>query len=129
MAEARSNGPRWSNKRLSNSGGAPLLLRNAVGAKNNWLGVRLIGKTCNIDAVGARVTWRFGAQQRSQMKTGGGSFLSSHDPRMVLGIGAAPKIEWVEVHWPLPSGRVERFADPPMRTYITLQEGMGKNQK
>ena len=70
---------------ISNSGGAPLLLRNLVGGKNNWLGVRLIGKHGNIDAVGARVTWAFGGQQRTQMKTGGGSFLSSHGPSHGVG--------------------------------------------
>jgi hypothetical protein len=30
----------------------------------------------------------------------GGSYLSSHDPRMVLGIGKRTKIDWLEVEWP-----------------------------
>ena len=31
----------------------PILLRNTAGRQNHWLGVRLIGRKSNIDAVGA----------------------------------------------------------------------------
>jgi enediyne biosynthesis protein E4 len=111
---------------ISNNNEAPLLLRNNVGKLNNWLGVNLIGRKCNIDAVGARVSYQAADLKRSRMKVGGGSFLSSHDPRMVLGVGQRPKIDWVEVKWPLPSGAVERFTDLPLNRYITLVEGTGK---
>jgi hypothetical protein len=60
------------------------------------------------------------------MKVGGGSFLSSHDPRMVLGIGRRPKIDWLEVRWPKPSTAVERFTELPLDRYITIIEGSGK---
>ena len=60
------------------------------------------------------------------MKVGGGSFLSSHDPRLVLGIGKRTKVDWVEVKWPLPSGVVERFENLPVDRYVTLVEGNGK---
>ena len=60
------------------------------------------------------------------MKVGGGSFLSSHDPRMVLGIGRRTKVDSLEVKWPLPSGAVERFTDLPLNRYITIVEGTGK---
>lgn len=108
------------------NGEPPLLLRNLVGGKNNWLGIKLTGRTCNIDAVGARITWSFSGITRSRVKTGGGSFLSSHDPRVILGVGRARKIDWVEVKWPLPSGKVERFADVPLNRYITITEGKGQ---
>jgi hypothetical protein len=63
--------------------------------------------------------------KRSIFKTGGGSYLASHDPRVVLGIGARPKIDWVEIKWPLPSGRVERFTDLTTGQYTTVLEGRG----
>jgi hypothetical protein len=110
---------------INNNGHAPLLLHNEVGARNNWLGLRLIGTTANIDAVGARVTWGFGGITRSQLKVTGGSYLSSHDPRMVLGIGQAKKLDFVEIRWPLPSKRVDRFTTLPINRYITIQEGKG----
>jgi hypothetical protein len=110
---------------INNNGAAPLLLHNEVGARNNWLGVRLIGTTANIDAVGARATWGFGGTTRSQLKVGGGSYLSAHDPRMVLGIGQAKKLDFLEIRWPLPSKRVDRFTSLPINRYITIQEGKG----
>jgi hypothetical protein len=63
------------------------------------------------------------------MKVGGGSFLSSHDPRLVLGIGNRPKVDWVEVKWPGPSRLVERFTDLPTDKYVRLVEGTGKRQE
>jgi hypothetical protein len=60
------------------------------------------------------------------MRVGGASFLSSHDPRMVLGIGARKKMDWVEVRWPQPSGLVERFEELPIDRYVELVEGSGK---
>src|SRR5262249_48636762 len=68
--------------------GAPVLLKNTAAAGNHWLGVKLIGKKCNIDAIGAKLSWTAGAMKRGCLKTGGGSFLSSHDPRVVMGIGS-----------------------------------------
>jgi hypothetical protein len=105
--------------------GAPVLLQNRVGAKNHWLGIKLVGTKSNADAVGARVTYQAGDLKRSRMKVGGGSFLSSHDPRMVLGIGQRTKIDWLEVRWPLPGGS-ERFSNLPVDRYITIVEGTGK---
>jgi hypothetical protein len=107
---------------ISVNDGAPLLLRNNVGALNNWLGLRLVGKKANPDAVGARVTWQAGDLKQSRMKVGGGSYLSSHDPRLVLGMGKQTKIEWLEIKWPLPSGRVQRFTDLPINRYVTIVE-------
>lgn len=108
---------------ISVNDGAPLLLRNNAGGQNNWLGVKLIGKKSNPDAVGARVTYQAGDLKRSRMKVGGGSYLSSHDPRMVLGIGKREKMDWLEVKWPLPGGATQRFTGLPNNRYITIVEG------
>jgi hypothetical protein len=111
---------------LSVNNGAPVLLQNNVGAQNHWLGLKLIGRKSNIDAVGARVTYQAQDLKRTRMKVGGGSYLSDHDPRLVLGIGKRPKINWLEIKWPLPSGATERFTDLPIDRYITIVEGEGK---
>ena len=105
---------------------APVLLRNEIGKLSHWLGVRLVGKKCNADAVGARIAYQSGDLKRSRFKVGGGSFLSSHDPRVVLGIGSRAKLDWVEITWPQPSGAVERFTNLPIDRYVTLVEGSGK---
>jgi len=110
---------------ISMNDAPPLLLHNNVGSQNHWLGISLVGKKCNIDAVGACITYRAGDLTRSHMKTGGGSYLSYHDPRIVLGIGARTRIDWLEIKWPLPSGLLQRFTDLPIDRYITITEGQG----
>jgi hypothetical protein len=109
---------------ISVNGGAPLLLRNNAGKQNHWLGLTLVGTKSNRDAVGARVTYQAGDLKRSRMKTGGGSFLSSHDPRLVLGLGQRTKVDFVEVKWP--SGAVQRLTDLPVDRYVTVVEGQEK---
>jgi enediyne biosynthesis protein E4 len=97
-----------------------------AGKVNHWLGLTLVGTKSNRDAVGARVTYHAGDLKRGRMKTGGGSFLSSHDPRLVLGLGQKTKLDLLEVKWPKPSNLVERFTDLPVDRYITIVEGQGK---
>jgi len=111
---------------ISQNNGAPILLRNLAGRDNHWLGVRLVGTKSNIDAVGAKITYQAGDLLRHKFKVGGGSYLSSHDPRMVLGLGKRTKIDWLEVEWPQPSGKKERVSDLPIDRYVTIAEGEGK---
>jgi hypothetical protein len=105
------------------NGGAPLLLRNRSGEGNHWLGLKLQGVQCNRDAVGALVRWSVEGRTSSRLKNAGGSFLSSHDPRIVIGIGKAVRIDWLEIRWPQPSGRVQRFESLPIDRYVTIAEG------
>jgi hypothetical protein len=104
------------------NGGAPVLLKNRAARANHWLGLKLRGVKCNRDAVGARIRWSAGGVVRSKLKNAGGSYLSSHDPREILGAGAAAKIDWVEVTWPKPSGKVQRIDSPPVDRYIEVVE-------
>ncbi|MCW5966908.1 MAG: CRTAC1 family protein [Blastocatellales bacterium] len=106
---------------IINNGEAPLLLRNEGGNRGRWTGLHLIGKASNPAAVGAIITWEAGGVKRSRYKTGGGSYLSSHDPREILGIGAATKIDRIEIKWP--SGKVDRLVNPPLGKYIRVVEG------
>ena len=105
--------------------GAPLLLRNNVGKLNHWLGVLLKGTVANPDAVGATVSWQAGDLKRRVYKVAGGGYLSCHDPRVVLGIGPRTKVDSIEVKWPPPSTRVDRFTNLPIDRYITIVEGKG----
>ena len=104
---------------------APILLRNTAASGNHWLGVHLVGKKSNRDAMGALVKWQAGDLRRHTFKVGGGSYLSSHDPRLVLGIGSHAKINWLEVKWPAPSRLIERFSDLPIDRYVLIEEGKG----
>ena len=105
--------------------GAPVLLKNLAAKGNHWLGLRLIGEKANPDAIGAIITWQAGDLKRRRLKIGGGSYLSSHDPREVLGIGPRNKIDKLEIRWPKPSSRVDVFTELPIDRYIKIVEGVG----
>lgn len=110
---------------VANNGEAPVFLRNHAGQENHWLGLKLVGKRCNRDAIGARIRWSVAGVEKSRLKNHGGSYLSSHDPRQILALGKAGQIDWLEIQWPLPSGKVERFTDLPGDRYLTIVEGEG----
>jgi hypothetical protein len=111
---------------ITQNNAAPVLLRNNAGKQNHWLGVKLVGRKANIDAIGAKITYRAGDIERHEFKVGGGSYLSAHDPRLVLGLGQQAKLDWLEVKWPEPSRKSERFTNLPINRYITIVEGEGK---
>jgi len=110
---------------IGNNGGAPLLLKNNAAKGNNWLGLKLEGTQSNRDAIGARIHWTAAGKKRDRLKNNGGSYLSSHDPREVLGIGTASKIEELEIHWPAPSKRIDKFTQVPINRYVRVREGSG----
>jgi hypothetical protein len=105
------------------NGEAPVLLLNTAASRGNWIGLNLVSRRANPSAVGAIVRWSAGGVVRSRLVTGGGSYLSSHDPRVVLGIGGARTVDWVEVQWPKPSSVVYRALNVPVNRYLTLHEG------
>lgn len=107
----------------SNNGEPPLLLRNQGGNRNNWIGLQLVATKSNPAAVGAVITWQAGTLKRTRLKTSGGSYLSSHDPREILGIGSATKIDSIEIRWP--SGKLDKLTNPPLNKYVKVIEGSG----
>jgi len=110
---------------IATNGGVPVLLKNNAAKGNNWLGLRLEGVTCNRDAIGARILWKAGGKLRQRLKNNGGSYLSSHDLREVLGIGTAALLDELEIHWPAPSKRVDKFTSVVPNRYIHIVEGKG----
>lgn len=110
---------------IANCGEAPILLKNNSGGSNHWLGLKLQGTTANRDAIGTRITWTAGGVRRSRLKNNGGSYLSSSDSREVLGLGKAEKVDALEIRWPAPSKRIDRFENLVADRYIQIVEGTG----
>ena len=108
---------------ISNNGLAPMLLRNDGGNRNNWVGLQLVATKSNPGAVGAVISWQVGTRKFSRLKTTGGSYLASHDPREILGAGLGGKIDSVEIRWP--SGKFDKLTNLPMNSYLTVVEGEG----
>ncbi len=106
-----------------NGGPAHLLMNTAQGA-NSWLGISLRAKAANPEATGALIRWSAGGKVFSRLKVAGGSYLSSQDPREILGAGKN-SIAWVEVRWPRPSRRIDRVVNPKMNRYVLITEDGG----
>ncbi len=97
---------------VSVNGGAPLLLRNDGGNRANWLGLRFG------TAEWAEMEWTAGGVKQHRVRAAGGSFLSSHDAREILGLGAAKMVEHLEVRWA--SGLVTRLTGIRAGQYLNI---------
>ena len=86
----------------------------------NWLSVRLIGKTSPRSAIGARVTLTIGDRQQVKPVRGGGSYLSTSDLSLLFGLGASKSIDSLEVRWP--SGRVQRMTQVVSGQHLAIVE-------
>ncbi len=99
---------------------APVILRSN-GTANHWLGVSLVGSKSNRSGIGARVTVTSATGQKQIFDAStAGSYLSSNDPRIVVGLGSAKAAKSVEVRWP--SGRVQTIANPAIDRYLRVNE-------
>jgi hypothetical protein len=111
---------------ISNLDTYPTLLRNVTETKNHWLRLRLVGdpaKKSPRDATGAIVYVTTGKMRQRGDVISGGSFSSQHDPCLYFGLGAAAKVDKLEVRWP--GGPAETFDVPAVDKTLTLAEGKG----
>ncbi len=114
---------------INNLDATPTLLRNVTKESNHWIAFRLAGGPKSPrDGVGATVyVTANGFRQRADV-IAGGSFASSPDQRPHFGLGAATRIEAIEVHWP--SGLKEEIAPPAeLDRFYVLTEGKGASQQ
>ncbi|MBV8811092.1 MAG: CRTAC1 family protein [Acidobacteriaceae bacterium] len=104
------------------AGGSPVLLRNNVGRRNAWLGIKLIGTKSNHDGIGAKLVLTARGQKITHWIYSGGSYLSSHDKRVVFGLkDLSPRERLdVEIHWPGTGRQVERSLE--INRYHTITE-------
>ena len=110
---------------LFNNNGRTRLLINRVGTENRWLGLRLVGRESNRDALGAWVgVFRAGEPALWRRVRTDGSYASSNDHRILVGLDSSDDATRVRVHWP--SGLVEEWTGIDSGRYVTLSEGSGE---
>ena len=109
---------------LNNVDSVPTLLRNVVKSGNHWVTFKLIGGAKSPrDAIGAKMfVTAGGIRQRADIFSGG-SYASSSDQRLHFGLGAAEKIERIEILWP--SGGKEVIEVPAVDKIYVIEEGKG----
>ena len=114
---------------INNLDTAPSLLRNVLKNGNHWIGLKLIGGPKSPrDATGTQVfVTAGGVRQRSDVFSGG-SYGSNSDPRVHFGLGAATKVNKVEIQWP--SGAKQEVTLPGVDAIFTVDEvkGLLKNK-
>jgi hypothetical protein len=107
---------------VANNNGPARLLINAVGQRDQWIGLRLGGRS-----EGARVgVFRREGPPLWRRARADGSYASANDPRVLVGLGdrQGATVPRVRVVWP--DGRTEEWTDVPVGRWITLDEGSGQ---
>ncbi|HSE19175.1 MAG TPA: CRTAC1 family protein [Pyrinomonadaceae bacterium] len=107
---------------INNVDAKPVLLRNVAATSGHWLGVRLNGAPGG--AIGATAYVTTGTIRQRQDVVSGAVYCSQNDMTLHFGLGAATKIDKLEIKWP--DGRVESFDVPAVDKVITITQGKGK---
>ena len=99
----------------------PVLLHNNIGHEKSWVGVELQGTASNRDAIGAKLTLTAGERKLVRWITGAASYLSSHDRRVVFGLGDAPSSSMrLDIRWP--NGNAQTVTGLKMNRYQRILE-------
>jgi len=94
----------------------PSLLRNDGGNKKNWITIKLLGTQCNRTAIGARVKVVTGKHAQIDEVHAGTSVMSQSDLRLHFGLGLAPRVDLIEVHWPTTRRWRDLRTSPPINS-------------
>jgi hypothetical protein len=115
---------------VNNCGEKAALLHNETRTPNHWIRLQLEGNRqksaagSNRDAIGAKVIVRAGGRQLIRHVKGGGSYLSSNDRRLLIGVGSARRVDEVIVRWPNRTADLQRFGPLEVdRSYKLVEEG------
>jgi len=100
---------------------AATLLRNEGGNKGRWFSVRLFGRQDNRDGIGARIRLQANGQTQWRDVDGAGSYLSHSDLRVHFGLGAASKVDEVDIRWP--NGTSTTLKDLPVNKLLVVEQG------
>jgi hypothetical protein len=99
---------------------ASAILWNESPRKGRHFIVKLQGRGGNRDAIGTRLVAHVGSRRFVRTVDGGGSYLSTNDPRVFFGLGDTTQVDRLEVHWP--SGKVETRLNLKVDTTVECVE-------
>ncbi|MBN2130514.1 MAG: CRTAC1 family protein, partial [Sedimentisphaerales bacterium] len=105
---------------ILNQGQPATLLRNEVGAGNNWITIRAVGKRDNRFGMGAKVRIQAGGKRQTGEIDNVGSYQSAHDVRLHFGLGAAKTIDEITVEWP--DGTTQALNDVAVNQFLTIEQ-------
>lgn len=106
---------------VTNCNQRPDLLQNAVGNRNNWIQIQVVGGKSNRSGIGAKIKVVTGTHVQYWEVQSGGSYLSFHDLRAHFGVGKAEQIDLLEIRWQ--SGRIDQGTRLPINRRFIAVEG------
>jgi enediyne biosynthesis protein E4 len=109
---------------INNLDAKPVVLRNVAATSGHWLGLRLIGdvtKKSPKDAIGSIAYLTAGGVRQRQDVVSGAVFCSQNDMTLHFGLGAATKVDKLEIEWA--NGSVESFDVPGVDRVLTITQG------
>jgi hypothetical protein len=92
----------------TNANQPALLFRGRPENPGNWVELKLMGTKSNRDAIGARVILTAGGNAYLREVNGGNGYAGQSTTRLHFGIGAASRVDRVEIRWP--SGLVQNLS-------------------
>jgi len=102
------------------------LWRNDGGAAaGHWISLKLVGTRSNKDALGAFVTLTAGGRRQVREVRSASSYMSQNDMRLHFGLGAATRVESIEIRWPNRSKTVETIGPQDPDRFLVVREGAG----
>jgi hypothetical protein len=110
---------------VNNLDAKPALLRNTA-ATGHWVALRLIGdvaKKSPRDAIGSVAYLTAGKVRQRREVFSGAVYCSQNDTLLHFGLGAATKIDKLEVQWS--NGTTEQFDVPAIDRVVTITQGKG----
>lgn len=111
---------------INNLDSQPTILRNVATPVGHWLDLRLVGdvvKKSPRAGIGSVVYLTTGQIRQRRDVVSGGVFCSQNDMTLHFGLGAATRIDKLEIQWP--DGSMESFDVPAIDKTMTIAEGKG----
>ena len=102
------------------------LLRNTLQSDNHYVAVRLVGRNCNRDAIGARVELHLGGTRPRRLGRSlhaGDCFLSQSSKWLHFGLGDCDSVERLVVQWP--GGDLEEVTGLDLDRRYRIIQGTG----
>ena len=105
---------------VMNSNQRAVLLRNEIGNRHNWLGIKLVGTRSNRNGIGAKVTIHAGEMTQVTETKSGSSYASGSDTRLLFGVREHEHVEKISITWP--SGIRQELAGVEVNQIVTISE-------
>ena len=112
---------------INNVDDKPVVLKNVSASSGHWVGLKLVGdvaKKSPRDAMGAVAYLTTGNLRQRQDVLSGAVFCSQNDMTLHFGLGAATKVDKLEIKWP--DGSTESVEIPAIDKIVTITQGKGK---